>query len=240
MDHAPNPNRRRFLAVGGATVVGGAVLAACGPSGNDTVAHTGALPSTSSTAVPPQAPPTTEGASDKTNDPVLLQTTTSIELLIVNFYDQALSQGWVQSSGAVDGCKLFRDHHATHAATLQAASTKVGVKPYDQANASLQKTLVDPTVHLYTTAGHPTTETDWLQLAKTLESTAASTYVVAASTFAPLELRQLAMSIGGISARHITVLFSLINPDPTTWIVEAFQSTTDAVGSDALIGAKAG
>ena len=237
---APNVNRRRFLAIGGATVGAAAVLAACGPAQNDQVGHTGNLPSTSSTAVPPQAPPTSENVTDQANDKVLLQTMTSVEILISTFYADALAKGWVTSPAGVDALNLMKSHHDAATTSLQAATAKAGAKPYDQTNTALTNVRVTPTVTLLTNPSHGTVEADWLQFARSLEDTAAATYVVGAASFGPVALRQLAMGIGATTSRNVVVLASLITPgDPTGWVPNPLQSTTDAVGSEELIGAKA-
>lgn len=234
-----DPSRRRLLAIGGITVASGVALAACGNGSQPVVQHTGTQPVTSSTAVPPQAPPVSESATDQQNDVALLQTATSLELLLVNFYEQVVSMSYVQAAPALTAIKLFRDHHTAHANALQAATTAAGGKPYDQPNKVLQGTLIDSRVKVLTDPTHGTVEADWLKFCRELEDTATATYAVGGSTFTTATLRQTAMGIGGIEARHETVLNNLITPsDPSTWVPVPLQLTTDAVGSDAMIGAK--
>src|SRR6476661_10920477 len=77
------PDRRQFMKVGGATVIGAAVLAACGSS-SDKAASSGTTTPTTATPTSPTTAP--EAAADAATDKVLLRTATSIELLAVAVY----------------------------------------------------------------------------------------------------------------------------------------------------------
>ena len=222
------PDRRQFMKVGGATVIGAAVLAACGSSSSDKAASSGTTTPTTATPTSPTTAP--EAAADAATDKVLLRTATSIELLAVAVYDKALGLGVVTTPAVAQAAKLFRDQHQEHAALLQGATTKAGGVAYRKPNAYLYDNVVTPAL--------PTikTEADVIKFARELENVAASTYTLAAGVLGTADLRQALMSIGGVEARHVAVLNMAMNGgDLTTGAPIPFQTTTDAVGSAAYV-----
>ncbi|HVX19466.1 MAG TPA: ferritin-like domain-containing protein [Acidimicrobiales bacterium] len=236
-DHVPNPNRRRFLALGGA-VAGAAVVAACGPSGGP-VAHTGNQPVTSSTLLPPRAPSTSEALTGSETDQSVLQTATSLELLLVSFYDDITSKGWIKDPAAIQVIKQFSQHHSEHAHTMQDATTKAGGKAYDKANAVLSSTLLQPKIQELQNPAAGTTDQDWIAFCQALEDIASATYTADAAELGTPELRQAAMSVGATEARHRIVFAQLLTPnDPSQWVPASKQAITNAIGSDAAVGAK--
>lgn len=224
------PDRRSFLRLGGATLAGSAVLAACGKS--DTKGSqsgtTQATTSTSTGASTTLAATTTAPPSevDKAQDLTLLRTATSVELLAVAVYGQAAPL--IKNADVLSAAKLFRSQHGDHAKQLQAATKESfgADKVYTKPNAVVKKNLVDPVL--------PTlkSDTDIVKFAIALENSAASTYVAAAGLLSAAALRQAIMAIGGVEARHAAILSSVIKKSVPT---DAFWTIKDAVSSDAFV-----
>jgi hypothetical protein len=187
------PDRRAFLKVGGMTVAMGAVVAACAKK----------------TTNPPLTggPPT---SSERTGveevgqelDVTLLRTGQSIEVTAVQTYQTVLDGGLVTTPALVDTIKLFQEQHGEHGELLAATTRDAGGEAFDQANSYLQETvLAKPISEL-------TDETTVLALAVMLENIAAQSYVYDAEFLSTPALRQAVMSIGGVEARHLTVLYT--------------------------------
>lgn len=224
------PDRRAFLRIGGVTVAGAAVLAACGKddtkgsqSGTTKPATTTSAGAPSTDASTTTGPPT---ADDKKTDLTLLRTATSVELLAVAVYGQAAPL--VTNPDIRATAKLFASQHQEHAQQLQGATTEAfgADKVYKKANAVVKKNLVDPVL--------PTlkSDTDIVRFAMALENSAAATYVTAAGQFSSAKLRQAIMAIGGIEARHAAILARVLHMSVPK---AAFWSTADTVSSDAFV-----
>lgn len=224
------PDRRSFLRIGGVTVAGAAVLAACGKedtkgsqSGSTKPAPTTAAGG-STTATPTTAPPPT--SEDKKTDLELLRTATSLELLAVVVYGKAAPL--VKDKDIVSVATLFARQHSDHAKQLQGATLESfgADKVYKKPNPVVKKNLVDPAL--------PTlkTDADILRFAMALEDAAAATYVTAAGLLSTPALRQAIMAIGGVEARHSAILAHVLNETVPT---KAFWDTKDAVSSDAFV-----
>lgn len=224
------PDRRAFLRVGGLTVAGAAVFAACGKD-NTPGSQSGTTQPTTSTSSggPSTGVSTTTGpptADDKKTDLALLRTATSVELLAVAVYGQAAPL--IKDPDVLAAAKLFASQHHEHAQQLQAATSQTfgADKVYKKPNAVLKQTLVDPVL--------PTlkTDTDIAQFAMQIEDSAAATYVTAAGQLSSARLRQAIMAIGGVEARHAAILASVVHTSVPTM---AFWSTADTVSSDAFV-----
>jgi hypothetical protein len=211
------PSRRGFLTIGGATVVGSAILVGCGQSPSPQVAQTGTL-------VPPPSSTTTVNPGSPETDLSLLMTSSSIEVLAVNTYQTILDKGWLTDQTLKDGAKLFQDQHRQHAEELYSATTDAGGQPYKEPNLYLSYEVVAPT--LATTS----TQDDAIALAITLEDTAAQTYVYAGGVLTTPALRGAIMSIGTTEARHLTTLYiaSGMVPVPLSIFPDAKAAPTDA------------
>lgn len=220
------PSRRQFLQLGGASVAAAALLAACG-SPDSNVQRSG---TTVTTAVPPTAPPAAETAEEQAANQTLLRTATSLELLIVQVYDELADKSLVTDAEHRLLLTRFRDQHRASAQTLAAATTAAGGTAYDKPNEYLQTNLVAPAM---TTV---TDEASALRFARQLEQVATSTYTQAASQLSSPELRQTAMSIGGATARQVTVLNLVVaDGDLTAGVADARFTTRDAVGNAARV-----
>jgi hypothetical protein len=186
----PSPGRRHLFKVGGATILGAAVLAACG-SDDDT--------STSSSSS------TTMGGSSTSEDDAnmdlpLARTAASLEKLAVDTYQVGIDSGLVTTMAVADAAKLFQEHHQMHLDALNSVISGAGGDEVTTQNEAVFKALVEPAV---TKAA---SETDIVMLAYDLESAAAQTYVFAGGALSAPELRSTIMTIGGIEARHAAVL----------------------------------
>lgn len=212
------PGRRQFFKIGGATIAGAALLAACGDD-DDTA----------------QAPITGEGGGngsgegggdDDNMDIVLANTAISLEILAVDTYQVAIDSGLVTTQAVADAAVLFQDHHQQHADALAGV---VGDGAYDQANVAVKTAIVDPAVE------GASSEADIIQLAFDLETAAAQTYVFAAGALSTPELRSTIMTIGGVESRHATILGRVAEYDVATVFPNAFYSSENPLPEGAVI-----
>ena len=180
------PNRRQFLRIGGITIAGAALIAACGDDGDGPA-------STGTTA----APATTGGGS---MDLTLAKTAASLEALAVATYETASGSGLVKTTAVADAATLFMSHHQAHLDALNGLIEQNGAKAITDPNAAVKSAVVDPAV------AAAKTEADIVDLAFTLEDAAAQTYVFAATQLSAPELRSTIMTIGGVEARHRAIL----------------------------------
>lgn len=226
------PDRRSFLRIGGVTVAGAAVLAACGKDDDNKGNTTGTTkpPDTtgSGESSSTQAPTTAGAASpeDMQTDLQLLRTATSLELLAVAVYGKAAPL--VKDTSVLDAAKLFSSQHAEHAKQLQGATKESfgADKVYDMANDYLNKNLVEPNLSSLTD------DMAIVRFAMKLENSAASTYITAAGLLSTPELRQALMAIGGVEARHAAILGGVLKTAVPT---EAFFSTQDTIPTASFI-----
>jgi hypothetical protein len=231
------PHRRQFIKVGGVTVLGAAVLAACGGSDSDKpgAGETGVTTaSTSSTTAPPH-----EGETEEM-DVTLVRTAASLENLAVTVYGVVLGESSSDAKLPVevtldppvtDAAQRFRDHHQAHADALNAILRDEGKDEYTDANPELLKTYVTPALT------DLTTQTSIVEFARDLENIAAGTYAYSVGVLTTPDLRQTLIGIGGVESRHATALSLILEPSGATAVPRAL---TDAgpegrVPDDALI-----
>jgi hypothetical protein len=212
------PDRRSFLKVGGMTVAMGAVIAACGKEKKESLPITGPVPTT---------PEDTEILHPGQElDVTFLRTSQSIEVLAVNTYQQALDSGLVTTPSLADMIRLFQEQHSEHAGLIAATTRDAGGTPYDQPNSYLAEQVVDPAVQALAT------EADVVKLGVQLEGTAAQTYVFATEVLTTAALRQGIMSIGGVEARHLTVLYTVQGNPPSPF---PLMPTRERVGAKGYV-----
>jgi hypothetical protein len=216
------PHRRQFIKVGGVTVLGAAVLAACGSSANDKpgAGETGVTTaSTSSTTAPPNT------GDSKVMDVALVRTSASIENLAVAVYGVVLGEGPSDAKlpvkidfdpSVVDAARLFRDHHRAHADALNAILRDDGEDEYTEANPYLFKNVVTPGLTALTD------QTRVVEFARDLENIAAGTYAYSVSQLTQPKLRQTLIGIGGVESRHATALSLVLDPTAATAVPQAF------------------
>ena len=219
------PDRRQFLRIGGVTVLGAAVIAACGSDSKKSTATTAGA--TTTTAAAGGETTTTAASGGGNMDIVLAKTAASLENLAVALYGVALGTSSAAKLPAdikfdpavVDAAKLFQMHHQAHADALNAVLKGAGQPAYTKPNEYLFTNVVAkqlPTL---------TTQKAVVSFALDVENLAAGTYAYAASVLSTPKLRQTIMSIGGVESRHASALALVLDPTGGTAVPKPF---TDA------------
>jgi hypothetical protein len=209
-------NRRRFMQLSGLAVAGGTVLAACGSdSKNKSASSAGSEATTATTAAAPA------GGGNKT-DQTIARTAASLEIFAVSVYDTAIKNAAALkiSDPVAKAATLFRSQHDEHAKAFNAAATQLGGQPYNDPNPTAAKAFAAQIAALKT-------EQDVLKFAFALEQIAAQTYQGVGMKLSTPMLRQTAMTVGGVEARHMAILGHFIQP-PTAVPDKAFQPTDKA------------
>lgn len=210
--------RRNVLRIGGVTLLGGAVMAACGSSAtkgaSSTVGSTTAP--TTLTAAPTTMVPTTAAAMAM--DVVILRTASSIEELAVAAYQIAIDSGLVKNAAIGDAAKLFQAQHREHSALFQSQTKAAGGDPFTQPNPAILA-AIKPTIDALKD------EMGIVALAFELETVAAQTYQSNVGTFSDLKLNAAIMTVGGVEARHAAVLAGVLKQ---AQVPKAFQVTDKA------------
>jgi hypothetical protein len=212
----PAPGRRDLFKMGGAAVLGAAVLAACGSDDKKSAVTTGAPPTTApaSTAAPTTASTTAPTTADTTApteattpsteaaggnmDLVLAKTAASLEKLAVDVYGTAA--GLLTTKAILDAATMFAGHHQMHLDALNGVITGAGGKAVTEMNQAVFDALVKPAL------ATAKTEADAVMIALALEEAAAQTYAFAGGALSTPALRSTIMTIGGVEARHAAVL----------------------------------
>jgi hypothetical protein len=212
-------NRRRFMKLSGVAALAGTVLAACG-SDDDKKTEGGATASTETTAA--------AGGGNKT-DQTIARTAASLEIFAVAVYDKAIMNAAALkiSDPVAKAAVLFKSQHDEHAKAFNAAATQLGGTPYTEPNPAAAKAFEAQIAALKT-------EQDVLKFAFALEQIAAQTYQGVGMKLSTPMLRQTAMTVGGVEARHMAILAHFIKP-PMTVPEKAFQPTEKAVDSSFFV-----
>jgi hypothetical protein len=219
------PGRRQFLKIGGATIAGAALLAACG---DDDTSGSGAT--TTSTTAGTSSTTAGDAMTDDPNmDIVLANTAISLEVLAIAAYETAAGSGLVTTAAVGDAAKLFMGHHKEHRDALIATVKAAGATPYTKPNEVVKKAIVDPAVQA------AKTEADIIKLAWTLETAAAQTYVFAAGALSTPELRSTIMTIGGVESRHAQILGAVSKAAMTERFPNAFFKSDNPLPDGAVI-----
>jgi hypothetical protein len=216
--------RRRFIKVGGATLLTASVLGACSDPDPE--------PTAADLDEPRHRPPTTTASTTEPPTPpeldlMLLRTGTSLELLAVDVYQQALDSGALSTPAVRSAIDLFQHHHHDHAAALQQATSEHGGTPYTEPNAVVMRSVVVPALPTLTD------EPAITRFARSLENMAASTYTHAAGALSNPADRRTMASIGGVEARHAAVFDLLLGTPPRETAPAAFINT-DVLGDDVV------
>ncbi|CAN5662340.1 hypothetical protein BH10ACT2_BH10ACT2_27340 [soil metagenome] len=186
----PSPNRRDLFRIGGMSVLGVALLAACG-SDKAKTSDTKA-PTTDSTGSP------TTVAGEPNMDLVLAKTAASLEKLAVDAY--GIAAGLITTPAILAAATMFADHHQQHLDALNGVISGAGATPITEMNQAVYDALVAPALET------AKTEADAVMLALALEEAAAQTYAFAGGQLSTPGLRSTIMTIGGVEARHAAVL----------------------------------
>ena len=208
-------NRRRFMRLTGVAAVAGTVLAACG-SDDDKKTEAGGSTETSGGSS------ATTAGGNKT-DQTIARTAASLEIFAVAVYDKAITNAAALkiSDPVAKAAVLFKGQHDEHAKAFNAAATQLGGMPYTEPNPTAAKAFEAQIAALKT-------EQDVLKFAFALEQIAAQTYQGVGMKLSTPMLRQTAMTVGGVEARHMAILAHFITP-PMTVPEKAFQPTEKAV-----------
>jgi len=189
----PAPGRRQFFKIGGATIMGAAVLAACGSDdATDDASTVGGDGGDAESG---------DAATGEMDLP-LARTAASLEKLAVDTYQAGIDSDLVTTAAISEAATLFQAHHQEHLDALNGAIKDAGGDEVTEANEAVFKAMIEPAV---TAAA---SEADIVNIALELENAAAQTYVFAAGTdgLSTPALRSTIMTIGGIEARHAAVL----------------------------------
>ncbi len=206
-------NRRKFMQIGGLTVATAAVFAACGSDDSSETADDAVDKADDEGSA--------SGGDASESDIKILRTASSLEVLAVDVYQKAIDSGLVKTAAVGDAAKLFQSQHKEHAELFQGATKKLGGEPMEKANPVVLQSLMGPIAALKD-------ETGVLELALMLEQAAAATYQSTVGLFKDLSLNQAAMSVGGVEARHVAVLSSVLKKPAAP---KAFQTKDGAVAA---------
>jgi hypothetical protein len=198
-------NRRSLFRIGGVTIAGAAILAACGSDEDDSKAGTSTTPSSK--------------PASGTDDVTLLRTVSSLEVLAVAVYQTAIDSGLVTTAAVGDAAKLFQSQHMEHAAFFQGLTTKAGGKPFTDPNPVVFDSIKPAIAALKDEKGV-------LALALSLEIAAAQSYQSGVGNVSDATLNKALMSVGVVEARHAAVISSVLGQNP---VPMAFGAITNAV-----------
>jgi hypothetical protein len=214
-------NRRRFLKLSGLAVVGGTALAACGSDDDKDSEASGGATETSATTAP--------AAGGNKTDQTIARTAASLEIFAVAVYDKAIMNAAALkiSDPVAKAAVLFKSQHDEHAKAFNAAATQLGGQPYTEPNPTAAKAFEAQIAALKT-------EQDVLKFAFALEQIAAQTYQGVGMKLSTPSLRQTAMTVGGVEARHMAVLAKFITP-PMTVPEKAFQPIDKAADASFFV-----
>jgi hypothetical protein len=184
-------DRRQFLH-GSALAAGAVLLGAC-------------TDDSSGAKAAPGSPPTTAGPSSSSGaaptDLTLAKTAASLEAMLLAAYGKLQTSGLVTNAALPTMASSFVQHHTQHLAALNGIiTTTKNEAAVTDPNQVMQKQIVDPA---FTAA---MTEDDLIHLFFTLEDATAQTYVYAGGAATQPGLRSTFLTIGGIEARHRTIL----------------------------------
>jgi hypothetical protein len=203
-------SRRSLFRIGGVTVAGAAILAACGSdtnSANGTIAAT-TIPATTlpATTMPATTMPTATTVP-MTGDVVLLRTASSLEFLAVAVYQKAIDSGLVTTTAVGDAAMRFQEHHQAHADYFVKATKDMGGEAFTMPNPAVLDSLQSAIAALKDEKGV-------IQLALTLERAAAATYQSGVGNVTDVRLNKSLMSVGGVEHRHAAVLAGALGMPP--------------------------
>jgi hypothetical protein len=216
-------DRRGFLRVGGLTITGAVVLAACG--GDDE--------GTTQIPVAGESPGYVPLDQQTVDDNVLLRTATGFEGSLVDAYQKLLQNNFLTDPQIVSLVQTFQAHHIEHATTLAAATTAnggVACTPL-QPNAKITDHYLQPV--LQAIAASPARNEDAKAFVAALENLAAATHQALVQSLSQPALRHSVMSIGGVEARHAAIVAAVINPEDLVGTVAPVEDAAAPEGTPA-------
>jgi hypothetical protein len=180
-------DRRRFLTLGGVSILASAVLAACstkrGSSSNAASSET-----TTSTTAP------------AAQDIDILRTAQSLEVAAAAGYQKIIDANVVTTSSLSDAVKAFQTHHQQHAQLFENAILGAGGKAYPQPNPVVMNQLLTPRLAAVKT------EADATKLLFDLEHMLSATFQSNVGSFSNIAFNSKVASVGGSEAAHIAFL----------------------------------
>jgi hypothetical protein len=208
-------DRRRFLKLGGLTVVTTAIVAACQNKTAPPIPESGELA-------------TTTTAPDRVfDDETYLRSASSLEHNAIDAYNSLLPH---VSGDIAAMMTLMRDHHVAHAAFFEQHTAAIGGTPFTTANPVVQQNMVDPYVQQLTSG--PTDDQQVVSFGVLLENVLASTQQSFSPTLSTPTLRSAMMSVGGSEARHSASWTKLVNgAHPVQVLSTPIQVTTTTSGA---------
>jgi len=195
-----NLDRRNFLRIGGIAIAGTTLLAACRE----------AKPKVQ-VPLSGENPGYTALSSKSVDDHVLLRTAASFELTVVDAYRRIIDNKFAMDPALAELVQRFSEHHTAHAAAMSEAVKQLGGEPCTSLNSKITSYMVEPLLTRIGESGEQQSE-DVKAFAFALESLAAATYQSVVPALTLPALRQAAMSVGAVEARHAALLGVLINP----------------------------
>lgn len=177
-------DRRVLLKAGGLSVVGTAVLSACqfGPTGEE-----GGTAATTTTTEPSES------------DITIVRTATTLETLAIEVYERATAGGVLVTPELVEVAELLLEHHRAHQSLFAGETSKLGGEVTTDPNSALRSRLegrIDAIGN----------EEDALRVGLDIERALAATYHANTTAVDAATLRVPIMSVGGVEARHATLL----------------------------------
>lgn len=204
-------NRRRFLIGSGLAAGLAVVTAACGSDDDEDAATTDTTAASSGE----------DSGAD--GDVAVAEFAAGLEVLAVGTYKAALDAATANKLGAVppavaEFVKTAMAHHEQHLAAWNKVITGAGRPAVSTPNAQL-KPVVDAEF------GKAKTVADAAKLARTLEETAAATYLSAIPNLKSKDAVKLAASIQAIDAKHVAILNFVLGEYP---VPDVFAKTDKA------------
>ena len=205
-------SRRRFLIGSGLAAGLAVVTAACGSDDDEDAA------ATDTTAASEGG---TENGAD--GDVAVAEFAAGLEVLAVGTYKAALDAATANKLGAVppavaEFVKTAMSQHEEHLAAWNKVITGAGRSAVSTPNAQL-KPVVDAEF------GKAKTVADAAKLARTLEETAAATYLSAIPSLKSKDAVKLAASIQAVDAKHVAILNFVLGEYP---VPDVFAKTDKA------------
>ena len=217
-------NRRQLIGMGGSSLLGAALLAACA---HDTP------PATRVGEAPDLATVT-----DPTIDDVqLLRLSASLENNMVEALTKLAPMLTGEYAGARTAAEKFIANHSANADALNALVTQLGGEPYTEPNKRISDLYITPALELIegtdSIEASPTPASDALALAAALENLGAAAHQALSSVYVNSSVRKAAIGIAQSEARQATVFTRVLAPELTS-VVPSINAETGAENVSAL------
>lgn len=162
----------------------------------------------------------------------MLQTQASLEALAVEAYEKALALSALKTMPATAAVKVFAtttlSHHRTHLVLFNQTVEALGGSEQQRPDPRYESQLESQLSHVAKMSAEGAVSA-LLELAITLESVAAETYVKNSPTFTSGHARGATASVGGIEAQHVAALRTL------QAVVKTVPAAVLSFGGDAAI-----